>query len=109
VVVLGGIAAGVLLAILAIAADLPAVVLIVLTGFGGASVAVFGLMLLVGAIQTGELDSTAATRTADDDWWWYAIYFALAVTGLIVQSRIAATLRASARDQWSAGGRPAAV
>lgn len=106
VVVLGGIAAGVLLAVLAIAADLPAIVLIVLTAFGGASVAVFGLMLLVGAVQTGDLDSGATTRNADDDWWWYAMYVALAVTGLVVQARIAATLRSSAREQWSTTGRP---
>jgi len=107
VVVLGGLAAGVLLAVLAIATDLPAVVLIVLTAFGGASVAVFGLMLILGAVQTGDLDSEAATRTADDDWWWYAISLVLAITGVVVQSRIAASLRASARDLWSSGAPPA--
>jgi hypothetical protein len=107
VVVLGGLAAGVLLAVVAIATDLPAVVLIVLTAFGGASVAVFGLMLILGVVQTGELDSEAATRTADDDWWWYAISLVLAVGGVVVQSRIAASLRASARDLWSSGAPPA--
>jgi hypothetical protein len=107
VVVLGGLAAGVLLAVLAIATDLPAVVLIVLTALGGASVAVFGLMLILGAVQTGDLDSEAATRTADDDWWWYAISLVLAISGVVVQSRIAASLRASARDLWSTGAPPA--
>jgi hypothetical protein len=107
VVVLGGLAAGVLLAVVAIATDLPAVVLIVLTAFGGASVAVFGLMLILGVVQTGELDSEAATRTADDDWWWYAIFLVLAVGGVVVQSRIAASLRASARDLWWSGPPPA--
>jgi hypothetical protein len=105
-VVLGGLAAGVLLALLAIASDLPAFLLIALTVLGGATTIVFGLMLLVGTLQTDELDDASTTELVDASWWWYAVYLAAVIAGFIAQSRLTASLRTSPRDQW-AGARHA--
>ena len=67
-----GVVVGALLAWLAIVADLPAVLLVGLTAFGGASVIVFGVMLLVDTVNTSDLESSQTTEHIADDWWWYA-------------------------------------
>ncbi len=104
VIVLVGLAVGVLLAMVAIIGDLPMALLTVLTAFGGASVAVTGLMLLFGVIDVDDFDSAATTQTLHDDWWWYAIYGVLVVAGLIAQFTSTARIRASLREAWAESG-----
>lgn len=103
-VILVGVAAGVLLAAVAILGDLPTVILVVLTAMAGASTIVAGLMLLFGAVETGDFEKVSATKTLDDDWWWYAIYVVLAIAGVVIQIQRTAQLRASLREQWAASG-----
>ena len=103
-VILVGVAVGILLAAIAILGDLPTVILVVLTAMAGASTIVAGLMLLVGAVDTGDFESVSATQTLDDDWWWYAIYVVLAIAGVVIQIQRTAQLRASLREQWAASG-----
>ncbi len=101
-IVLAGFAVGVLLAFFAIAANMPMVVLIVLSVLGGASAITAGIMLLVGAIDTDEFGDEAVTELANNDWWWYAVYAVLAVVGIVVQVRSAERLRGSMREAWAA-------
>ena len=63
-VILVGVAAGILLAAIAILGDLPTVILVVLTAMAGASTIVAGLMLLVGAVDTGDFENVSATQDA---------------------------------------------
>ncbi len=105
-IVLVGVAVGVVLALIAIVADMPMAILTVLTAFGGANVAVVGLMLLFGVLSIADFDSTMTTQSLDDDWWWYAIYLGLAVFGMIAQLRSTASIKASLRQAWAdSGGR----
>jgi len=106
VVVVVGVVVGGALAVVAVVADLPMFLLTLLTALAGASTAVFGLMLLFGAVDTTGFDSALTTETLDDDWWWYAIYVAVAIAGIVVQIRHTEQLRATLREQWvAAGGR----
>jgi hypothetical protein len=98
VVVLVGVALG------AIVADLPMIILVVLTAFAGATTIVLGVMLLGGVVDTTDFDVAATTEKLDDDWWWYVSYVALGVVGTIVQARYTARMRATMREQWSAAG-----
>jgi hypothetical protein len=101
-----GVLAGALLAFAAIAADMPMVLLTVLTALAGSSAMVGGLMLLFGVVSTGDFDSTLTTQTLDDDWWWYVLYVAIAGIGIGAQMRASARLHASLRASWAeAGGR----
>lgn len=100
-VVLGGLVVGVLLAVIAIGSDLPAMLLVILTVLGGASTVVFGLMLLAGTIDTDDLDEAATTELVDASWWWYATYVAVAVVGLVAQLRHPSLLHTAPRDQWA--------
>ena len=103
-IIIVGVAGGILLAAVAILGDLPTVILVVLTAMAGASTIVAGFMLLVGAVETGDFESVSTTQRLDDDWWWYAIYVVLAVAGVVIQVRRTAQLRASLREQWAASG-----
>ena len=61
-IVLSGVVVAVVLAFIAIAGDLPMVLLTVLTGLAGASTIVFGLMLVFGVVDVAELDSAQTTE-----------------------------------------------
>lgn len=103
VVVLAGVAAGILLALLAIVAELPMVLLIVLSALGGASAITMGVMLLVGTANSADFTSDSATEQIDAGWWWYVVYGAFAVAGMVTQMRGAARIRGSMREAWAAG------
>ncbi len=104
VTILVGIAVAALLAFVAIAGDLPMVILTVLSAFAGASTIVAGLMLIFGVVDTGQFSSAGTTRDLDDDWWWYAIYFATAVAGLVSQFRLLDRVSGSLRQAWVDSG-----
>jgi hypothetical protein len=89
VVVPVGVAVGLVLAVIAIMADLPAILLVVLTALGGAATIVGGVMLLVGTIDLDELDRETTERL-DLGGWWYALQIGLAIAGIVAQSRDAA-------------------
>ncbi len=101
VIILVGIAFGALLAAAAIVTDLPMLLLILLSAIGGASVAVTGLMLLFGVVNSADFADDTYTSRIHDDWWWYLLFLVLAIAGALSQSRDAAALRRSMRESWS--------
>jgi hypothetical protein len=103
VVVLSGVVLAVVLAFVAIAGDLPMVLLTVLTGLAGASTMVGGLMLIFGVVDLGEFDSAVTTKALADDWWWYAIYIVLAIVGMIAQFADVDRRRDTLRSAWGTG------
>ena len=104
VVILVGVLLGALLAFLAIVADLPTALLVVLSAIAGAIAMTAGVMLIVGALETDDFTATAATERIKDDWWWYVVMIALAVAGLLSQVRTVESLRASLRSAWIESG-----
>ena len=102
-IVLSGVVLAVVLAFIAIAGDLPMVLLTVLTGLAGSATIVFGLMLWFGVIDVAEFDSAQTTRALADDWWWYAIYIVLAVAGMLAQFADVDRRRESLRAAWATG------
>ena len=101
VIVLVGIAVGILFAIMAVVAELPMILLIVVTTISGALSITSGLMLLFGAIETEDWNSDAVIDRIDDDWWWWLLAFALAVIGMVSQMRAIADFRTSMRAAWN--------
>ena len=104
VIILVGVLAGTVLAFVAIVADLPMMLLIVLTALAGASAVITGAMLLFGAVETADFTQSSITAELDDDWWWYVSYLVLAVAGLVAQFQSIASIRSSMRDDWAAAG-----
>lgn len=102
-IVLSGLALALVLAFVALVADLPMALLTVLTGMAGASAIVVGLMLVLGVTDVGDFDSAQTTKVLADDWWWYAIYLVLAVGGMIAQFLDVERRRDTLRAAWSTG------
>lgn len=102
--VLGGVALGLVLAVVAIAADLPRVILAVVSAFAGASTILGGVLLLMGRGEVDRLDGTAA-GFADLGVGWLVAYLALAVVGIVVQMQDRRVRPGAPRDAWSAPAR----
>ncbi|TVR35645.1 MAG: DUF4203 domain-containing protein [Nitriliruptor sp.] len=102
VVVLVGLAAGVLLAILAIVGDLPLVILALLGAFAGASTIIAGLLLLFGVIERQDLAAPDTTAGLALGWWWTVGYVVLAIAGIAAQLRSAEARRGTLREDWAA-------
>ena len=94
----------VLLAFVAIVADLPMALLTVLTALGGATVVVGGIMLLVGTLDVDQLGEGATTRAMDTSPWWTALYVGLAIVGMVLQFRDTQRRRGGLRSSWDADG-----
>jgi hypothetical protein len=97
-----GLLVGIVLAALAIAGDLPTTLLAVLTALSGASTIVFGVMLLVGTIDTADFGTAALTEQPSENWGWYVLYAAVAIGGLISQFKYVDRMRATLREEWNA-------
>lgn len=104
-IVVGGVAVAIALALLAIVADLPGVLLIVLSALAGAIAITGGLMLLTDVVDTADFTVAATTERISDEWWWYLIYLAVAITGIVAQVRETRHPTAPMRESWvNAGG-----
>jgi hypothetical protein len=97
-IVVVGLLAGALLAVIAIATDLPAVILVVLTALAGASVTVAGVMLIAGTIGVNRLTAEGVGAEMSRGWWWYVLYGGLALLGIIAQLRSRGSR--TMRQQW---------
>lgn len=96
-----GIVTAVVLAVLAVATDLPAIILVVLTALAGASVTVGGVMVIAGTIGLERLTVESVGAEMSGSWIWYVAYAALALLGVVAQFRALAGRRGSMRSQWS--------
>jgi hypothetical protein len=99
-IILVGVAFGLALAGVAIVADLPMLILVIVTAWGGASAVTAGLMLLSGALDSEDLTQSDVVAQVQTDWWWYAIYAVFAVAGIVSQLRSAEQLHLSMQEAW---------
>ncbi len=102
VVALVGLAVGTVLALVAIAGDLPMLLLALLSALAGASVVILGLLLIGGVLDSADLAARQTTATLDLAWWWNVVYGVLVVIGLGVQARSAAARAETLRAAWVA-------
>lgn len=99
-----GVVAGVVLALLAIATNLPELVLIVLSAFAGASITVAGLMVLLDMLDVESL--VGAHVSVADHPAWYIGHLVLAVVGILVQLRRSRRRSlGTVRQSWAASSR----
>ncbi|MFD1825240.1 MULTISPECIES: DUF4203 domain-containing protein [Mumia] len=89
-----GIIVAAVLVIIAVVASLPALLLVIVSAWSGATLALTGVMLLVGEINDQQIDH--AFSLADPSWLWYGALVVLFVVGLVVQ--LGATSRRSAQS-----------
>lgn len=100
VVILVGVVVGAALAVITLAANLPALLLLVLSSFGGATAIITGVMLLVNSVDSSEFTRTDAIEKIHTSWGWWVAYIALAVAGMVSQARDLSSASESMHDQW---------
>lgn len=102
VVIVIAVAVGTVFAVAAIVADLPLLLLQVISAMGGAAVAVAGLMLTLGSIDVEEFAGGGYLSIVRENWWWWLIYMSVAVLGILAQGRFSERQRESIRRHWAA-------
>jgi hypothetical protein len=108
-VVLAGVLAGGALAAVAIASNLPAILLLVLTAIGGASAITQGIMLLTGALDTGEFDDPSVSSSVSASGWWFLLFLVIGGAGAVTQARAVGSVGGSMRDTWAPTAQPGCV
>lgn len=105
VAVLAGLAVGAVLGLVAVLGDMPMVVLAVLSAVGGAVSVVAGLMLIVGALESADFTQGSVTSAIQDGALWSLLLLALALVGIVAQTRQRTALRRSVEETWYAESR----
>ena len=101
VAVLVGVAVGAVLGLLAVVANMPMVVLAVVSSLAGALSVVAGVMLLVGFLNSEDFTEEGIAHAVDAGCGWYLLALVLALVGIVVQTRQQVAIRRSVREAWS--------
>ena len=102
VAVLVGTVVGVILGLVSIFADVPAIVLVVVSSFAGAVGVVGGLMLLVGSLNSADFTRGDFTDTVENGWVWSLLLLVLALVGIFSQALQRVVLHRTIRETWYA-------
>ena len=102
VAVLVGLVVGVAVGLVSIFANMPVIVLVVVSSFAGAVGVVAGLMLLVGSLNSSDFTRGDFTDTVENGWAWSLLLLVLAFTGIFIQARQTVVMRRTVREAWYA-------
>ena len=78
-------ALGALVAIAIIALNVPRLLVIVLTGLGGAAVVLAGWFILTGQMPTDNIQWTMVGKLIRDSWFWLIVWGVIAAAGILAQ------------------------
>ena len=92
-----GVGAALLLVVIALVTNLPAVLLIVAAAIGGASAIVTGVALFMGLLPVSDLDPGLVAPLVEEHNWLAVVHVVLVIAGIVTQVRRRSTadLRAS--------------
>lgn len=102
VAVLVGLALGVVLGLVAVFANVPMIVLVVVGSIAGAVGVTGGLMLLVGSLDSASFSRGDFTDTVSGSFGWSLLLLVLAVGGILIQAMQRALMRHSVSETWYA-------
>src|SRR4051794_27983796 len=102
VAALVGLAAGLVLGLVAVFTNLPMIVLVVVGSIAGAVGVTGGLMLLVGSLDSADFSRGDFTDTVSDSFGWSLLLLVLALGGVLVQAMQRAAMRRSIHEVWYA-------
>ena len=102
VAVLVGLAFGFVLGLVSVVGNMPMIVLAVVSSLAGAVSVVAGLMLLVGSLNTADFTEGSFIEAVRASWGWYVLLLALAIVGIIAQTRQRMAMRRTVREMWYA-------
>jgi hypothetical protein len=100
--VLVGLVVGAVIGLASVLANMPMIVLVVLSAFAGAVGVVAGLMLVVGSLNSADFSRGDFTDTVSDSFGWYLLLLVLAFGSVFIQARQRALLRRNIHEVWYA-------
>ena len=95
-----GVAIGAVLGLVAIWGNMPMVVLAVASSIAGAVSVVGGLMLLFGSLNSSDFTQSTFTDAISNSWLWTLLLLALALVGIVAQTRSRVTANRTVRETW---------
>ncbi len=99
---LAGIGLGIALAVLSYRAELAALALMIVTAFSGASVIIFGLMLIFNAISLDAFTTDQTPTITDGAGLWSVLYIVLAIAGIAAQATLRGGVGGKVSDDYAA-------
>ena len=102
VAVLVGLALGLVFGLVAVFANVPMIMLVIVGSIAGAVGVTAGFMLLVGALDSSDFSRGDFTDTVSNSFGWSLLFLVLAVGGIAVQALQRALMRQSIRETWYA-------
>ena len=100
VAVLVGVAVGAVIGIVSIVGNMPMVVLAVLSSVAGAVSVVGGLMLVFGILNSDDFTQGSFSSAVETSWFWWVLLFALALIGIVSQTRQRLAMRRTIQETW---------
>jgi hypothetical protein len=82
-----GLVCAVALAIAVLALNVPKLLVVALSGLGGAGVMLAGWFVLIGAIPTDNIHWTTVGKAITDSWFWLIVWGVIAAAGILAQLR----------------------
>jgi len=102
IAVLVGLVFGAVLGLVSVVGNLPMIVLAVVSSLAGAVSVVAGLMLLLGTLDSEDFTEGTFIDAVQASWGWYLLLLALALVGIVAQTRQRVTMRRTVRETWYA-------
>jgi hypothetical protein len=97
-----GLVVGVIVGLVSVVANMPMIVLVVLSSFAGAVGVVGGLMLMVGSLNSADFTRGDFTTNIDNNWAWSLLLLVLALGGIVIQATQRVTTRRTVHEVWYA-------
>ena len=105
VAVLVGLTLGLVLGLVAAFGNMPMIVLSVASAIAGAVSVTAGLMLVVGSLNSADFTQGTVTESIKDGTGWYLLALALALVGIVAQTRQRSAMSRSVQETWYAESR----
>ena len=102
VAVLVGLALGLVFGLIAVFANVPMIMLVIIGSIAGAVGVTGGFMLLVGALDSSDFSRGDFTDTVSNSFGWSLLFLVLAVGGIAIQAFQRALMRQTVRETWYA-------
>jgi len=105
VAVLAGLVVGAILGLVSVVANMPMVVLALVSSIAGAVSVVAGVMFLVGSLNSADFAPGHFNDAVSASWGWSLALLVLAILGFVSQTRQRVNRRRSINEAWYAGQR----
>ncbi len=100
VAILVGLAVGAILGVVSVFANMPMIVLALVSSLAGAASVVGGFMLIFGSLNSADFTQAAIMDGLKGSWGWSLTLLVLAVVGFVAQTRTRVNRRRTISEAW---------